>query len=130
MNQKTYLVRVDERKEWTPINYREVTKEELDDLLEVYGGKVLSICSNGKQGSMSMWACFKNHISKGCYSDLINAYRILSDDNKSLVDREHELRHAWNQYIELWRIRHFGSVENYYLEKANEAKEYFERYNK
>ena len=123
-----YMIRVDEYGNWTPCKYRKVTGDELDKILNTYGKNVLGLCSNGKNSAMIMWAYFKNIISSGCYEDMINAYRLLSNDNKSLVDREHELRHMWDNYQELWRIRYFGSVENYYLEEANDAREFFERY--
>ena len=127
MKQESYLVRVDKFNKWTPTEYREVGAEELDGILEVFGKRVLDICSNGSRGSMAMWACFKSRINGGCYGDMINAYRVLTDDSKSLVDREHELRHSWNEYEELWRIRYFGSVEEYHLQKAKEAKEECEK---
>lgn len=123
-----FMIQVDAHKNWAPGKYREVTRDELDALLEHFGHKVLNICSNGCEGAMAMWACFKSNINGGCYSDMINAYRLLTDDRKSLVDREHELRHAWNQYEELWQIRYFGTVEAYYLDEAKRAKEYRERY--
>ena len=126
--ERKYLVQVDKNGYWASGKYREVSKSELDDLVDAYGKKVLSICSNGSTGVMSMWACFKSRISGGCYSDIINAYSLLSDDTKSLVDREHELRHAWKEYEELWRIRYFGSVSEYYIAKAKEAKEREESY--
>lgn len=125
-----FLVQVDQNKKWSPGEYREVTREELDELIECFGNRVLRMCSNGKEGAVAMWACFKSAINHGCYSDMINAYRLLSDDPKSLVDREHELRHAWNEYQELWRIRYYGTVEAYYLEQAQKAKEYRERHMK
>ena len=125
-----YMVRVDENGIWTPCKYRKVTREELDKLVEDYGKKVLALCSNGNIGAMSMWACFKSRICSGCYSEMINMYRLLSNDNKSLVDREHELRHMWYQYEELWQIRVAGSVADYYLKKAEESKEHFENYYK
>lgn len=118
----TFLVRVDIYGKWTPTDYRKVTKEELDELIDTYGGKVKELCSSGERGAMTMWAYFKNKIDKGCYSDIINAYRLLNDDSKSLVEREHEFRHLFDQYTELWRIRHYGSVEKYHLAKAEEAK--------
>ena len=123
--QNTYLIRVDIHKNWTPNQFREVTADELDDILKFYGDRILQICSNGTQGAMTMWAVFKSRINHGCYSDIINAYRMMSGDSKSLVDREHELRHAWKEYEELWQIRYHGSVENYHLEKAKQAKNVF-----
>lgn len=126
--QETYLIQVDAYKKWTPGTYRAVSKEELDDLLDYYGGTILRMVSNGQNGAMAMWACFKSRIAGGCYSDMINAYRLLSGDMKSLVDREHELRHLWCQYEELWRIRYYGTVEAYHLDRAKKAKEYFEKY--
>ena len=128
MKKEFYFIRVDEYNNWTPAKYRKVTCEELDSILDLYGDKVLRLCSNGKQGSMTMWAYFKNRISSGCYSDMINAYQLLSDDNRSLVEREHEFRHAYEEYLELWRIRYFGSVEEYYLKKAEEAAENIKKY--
>ena len=130
MKKDFYFVSVDENNKYTSCQYRKVTREELDKLIDVFGKRVLEICSNGKEGAMAMWACFKNQINQGCYSDMINAYRLLADDSKSLVDREHELRHAWCEYKELTQIRYYGSVEEYYLKKAKEAKERFERYAK
>lgn len=127
MKRESYLVRVDQFNNWTPIEYRKVDAEELDSILDVFGKRVLDICSSGNRGSMAMWACFKSRINGGCYGDMINAYRVLTDDSKSLVDREHELRHCWEEYEELWRIRYFGSVEEYHLQKAKEAKEQFEK---
>lgn len=123
-----FFVQVDQYKKWSPGKYREVTCDELDELLEHFGNRVLRMCSNGSEGAMAMWACFKSNINGGCYSDMINAYRLLTDDSKSLVDREHELRHAWNEYKELWQIRYYGTVEAYYLEQAQKAKEYRERH--
>lgn len=123
-----YMVQVDENLIWTPCKYRKVTCDELDSILDTYGKKVLALCSNGKIGAMTMWAYFKNQISGGCYGEMINAYSLLTNDNKSLVDREHEFRHVWNIYEELWKIRYFGSMENFYLERVKEAKEYFENY--
>ena len=128
MRREAYFVRVDEFNKWTPCKYRKVDADELDKILEEYGKKVLEICSNGQRGAMAMWACFKSRINGGCYGDMINAYRLLVDDSKSLVDREHELRHAWEEYNELWRIRYFGSVEEYHIQKAKEAKEQMEKY--
>lgn len=123
-----YYVRVDKKGLWTPCKYRQVTREELDKLVEDYGKKVLVLCSNGTIGAMSMWACFKSRICSGCYSEMISMYQLLSGDTKSLVDREHELRHMWKQYEELWQIRVFGSVENFHTKRAEEAKEHFENY--
>lgn len=128
--QKEFLVQVDEYKKWTPCVYRTVTMDEMDALLAHYGGMVLRLVSNGTQGAMAMWACFKSNINGGCYSDMINAYRLLTDDSRSLVDREHELRHLWNQYKELWQIRYYGTVEAYHLKRAAEAKERLDRYAK
>lgn len=127
---KEYMVQVDAYKKWTAGKYRTVTKDELDDLLDHYGRMILRIVSNGQQGAMAMWACFKSRINSGCYGDMINAYRLLTDDRQSLVDREHELRHLWYQYEELWRIRYYGTVEAYYLARAKKEKEYFENYAK
>ena len=123
-----FEVRVDENNKFTPCKYRKVSCEELDKMLEFFGARVLRICSTGNKGAMAMWACFKSRINGGCYSDMINAYELLSADNESLVSREHELRHAWKQYEELWQIRHFGSVENYHLKKAEEARKEYEEY--
>lgn len=120
MKQEKYFVRVDKWKHWTSDKYHEVTCEELDALLDHWGKEILSIVSNGRKGVMAMWACFKSRINGGCYSDMINAYQLLTDDHQSLVDREHELRHKWKEYEELWRIRYYGSVHNYYKEKAKE----------
>lgn len=129
MNEKKqFLVQVDAHKRWTPGTYRVVTKEELDDLLSHYGGTILRLVSNGERGAMAMWACFKSNINGGCYGDMINAYRLLTDDSRSLVDREHELRHLWYQYEELWRIRYYGTVEAYHLKRAAEAKEHYDKY--
>lgn len=126
--QKIYMVQVDEYMHWTPSKYRPVTAEKLDEILDKYGRAILNIVSNGEKGAMAMWACFKDRISGGSYSDMINAYRLLTDDSKNLVEREHELRHLWDKYEELWCIRFFGTVEAYHLEKAQIAKEHFERY--
>lgn len=128
MRQESYLVHVDAHNNWTPCTYREVTADELDKILEAFGNKIMRICSNGKNGAMTMWACFKSRINGGCYHDMINAYRLLSDDSKDLVTREHELRHLWNQYEELWRIRYYGTVENFYLQRAKESKEELDKY--
>lgn len=127
---KFFRVPVDNHDKYTPCSYRTVTKEELDKLLEKFGNRVLQICERGNLGAMAMWAVFKSRICCGCYSDMINVYRLLSGDNQSLVDREHELRHAYREYEELWQIRYFGTVEEYYLEHAREAKEHFEKYAK
>jgi len=129
-DKREFLIQVDEYGNWTDGKYRKVSAEELDKILEQYGARVLSICSNGKEGAMIMWACFKSRINHGCYSDMINAYRLLSDDARSLVDREHELRHLWDKYEELWAIRYHGTLENYYREEAEKAREYAERYQK
>lgn len=123
-----YAVRVDIYNKWTPTQYRYVTRDELDDIIKIYGNEVKEICSRGSQGAMTMWAYFKSRIDKGCYSDMINAYSLLAIDNKSLVDREHELRHAFEQYKELWAIRYFGSLENYFRKKASEAEETLKKY--
>lgn len=128
--QKVYLVPVDKNDKYTPCSYRAVTADELDRLLEKFGNRVLDIVASGERGAMAMWACFKSRISDGCYSDIINAYQLLTNDSKSLVEREHELRHAYNEYHELWCICYFGSVENYYLKKAEDARQHFERYAK
>ena len=98
MRQEKYFVRVDQWKHWTSDKYREVTADELDALIEHWGKEILSIVSNGRKGVMAMWACFKSRINGGCYSDMINAYQLLTDDHQSLVDREHELRHKWKEY--------------------------------
>lgn len=126
-DKKEFLVQVDEYGNWTEGKYRKVDKDELDKLVEKYGNMVLSICSNRAKGAMIMWACFKSRINSGCYSDMINAYALLTDDHESLHAREHELRHLWDKYEELWAIRYYGSLENYYLEEAKKAREYFER---
>lgn len=128
MRQEEYYIQVDKYNKWDPGHYHKVTADELDKILDHFGSIVLRKCANGAEGAMAMWACFKSSINGGCYSDMINAYRLLTDDPKSLVDREHELRHAWYQYKELWQIRYYGTVENYYLEQAKKAKEYCERY--
>ena len=129
-DKKEFLVPVDEHGNWTDGKYRKVGRDELDKIVKQYGGKVLSICSNGKNGAMAMWACFKSRINGGCYSDMINAYDLLADDSRNLVEREHELRHLWDKYEELWAIRYYDTLENYYLEQAAMAREYFERHSK
>ncbi len=120
-----FLVRVDQFGNWTEDKYREVTREELDEILTKFSRQLMDLVS-GKTGAMAMWACFKNVTSavSGCggYSDAINTYRMLTDDHKSLEDREHELRHFWKKYEELKQIRYYGSVENYHLKRAEEAK--------
>lgn len=120
-----FLVRVDQYGNWTEDTYRAVTREELDDILEKYSRQLMDLVA-GKTGAMAMWACFKNVTSavSGCggYGDAINAYRMLTDDHKSLEDREHELRHFWKKYEELKQIRYHGTVEAYYLKRAEEAK--------
>lgn len=120
-----FLVRVDQYGNWTEDTYRAVTHEELDDILEKYSRQLMDLVA-GKTGAMAMWACFKNVTSavSGCggYGDAINAYRMLTDDHKSLEDREHELRHFWKKYEELKQIRYHGTVEAYYLKRAEEAK--------
>ena len=125
-----FLVRVDQFGNWTEDKYRAVTREELDEILEKYSRQLMDLVC-GKSGAMAMWACFKNVTSavSGCggYADAINAYRMLTDDHKSLEDREHELRHFWNKYNELKMIRYHGSVEACYLKKAEEAKARQER---
>lgn len=123
-----YAVRVDIYNKWTPTQYRYVSRDELDTIIKIYGNEVKEICSRGNQGAMTMWAYFKSIIDSGCYSDMINAYRLLSGDNISLVDREHELRHAFEQYKELWAIRHYGSLSEYYLKKAKEAENTWKKY--
>lgn len=128
MKREFYYVRVDARNKFTPTKYHKVTCEELDEMIDVFADRVLSICSNGNNGAMTMWACFKSALCRGCYSDLINAYRLLSGDSKSLVDREHELRHAWEEYIELKRIRLYGSLYEYYMKKAEESKRVYDKY--
>lgn len=121
-----FLVRVDQFDNWTEDRYREVTRDELDEILIKYAGQLMDLIS-GNRGAMAMWACFKNVTGSGCYADAINAYRMLTDDHKSLVEREHELRHFWNKYDELRKIRYYGSVEAAYLKRAEEAKECKER---
>ena len=125
-----FLVRVDQYGNWTEDKYREVTRDELDEILEKYSRQLMDLVS-GKTGAMAMWACFKNVTSavSGCggYADAINAYRMLTDDHKSLEDREHELRHFWKKYEELKQIRYHGTVEAYHLERATEAKNRRER---
>lgn len=120
-----FLVRVDEYGNWTEDKYREVTREELGKILEKYSRQLMDLVC-GKTGAMAMWACFNNVTSavSGCggYGDVINAYRMLTDDHKSLEDREHELRHFWKKYEELKQIRHYGTVEAYHLKCAEEAK--------
>ena len=131
MRQEFYYAQVDPKTNdysWTECKYHKLTLEQMDDALQKWGNKVLHIVSNGKEGAMAMWACFKSHINSGCYSDMINAYRLLTDDHKSLVDRERELRHAWNHYEELWQIRYYGTVENYLKEELERAKERYQRY--
>lgn len=125
---KKFLIRVDEYNRWTHDKYREVTADELDKIIDGFGRSILSIVSHGTRGAMTMWACFLNCIQGGCYGDVINAYRIMSDDPVSLVNHEHELRHLWQQYQELHAIRYYGSLEAYYLEKAKRAKETFDKY--
>ena len=127
-DKREFLVQVDEYGNWTEGKYRKVNAEELDEILKKYGDRVLSICSSRSRGAMTMWACFKSRINSGCYSDLINAYALLSDDPKSLHEREHELRHAWDEYEELWAIRYHGTLEQYYLDEAKKAREHAERY--
>lgn len=123
--QTKFLVRVDQYGNWTEDKYREVTREELDEILAKFSRQLMDLVS-GKTGAMAMWACFKNVTCSvsGCggYSDAINAYRMLTDDHKSLEDREHELRHFWKKYEELKQIRYHGSVEAFYLKKVEEAK--------
>ena len=120
-----FLVRVDQYGNWTEDKYRAVTRDELDEILAKYSRQLMDLVA-GKTGAMAMWACFKNVTSavSGCggYGDAINAYRMLTDDHKSLEDREHELRHFWKKYEELKSIRYHGSVEAYYLKMAEEAK--------
>ena len=130
MKQEFYYAEVNPKTnyDWTPCEYHKLTAEQMDEAVKKWGDKVLRIVGNGKEGAMAMWACFKNVINGGCYSDMINAYRLLTDDHKSLVDREHELRHTWNKYYELFKIRYWGSLENYYKAEAEDAKKHFERY--
>ena len=125
---RVFLVRVDENGKWTSTKYRKVGVKELDEILDKYRAELRRICGNGKQGAMTMWAFFRNKIDGGCYSDLINAYDLLGDDSKSLVDREHEFRHLFNQYEELWQIRYHNSVEEYHLGKAEDAKKKLDDY--
>ena len=127
MRKNTYLIRIDKNRNWMK-EYREVSREELDELIKKVGHDILNICSRGDEGAMAMWACFANRIKNGRYGEMINAYRLLAKDNKSLVEREHELRHAWYKYDELWKIRYYGTVEHYYLKKSQEAKETMEKY--
>lgn len=127
-NLNTYLVRVDNYNKWTPTQYRRVTRDELDEIIQFYGNAVKDICSGGSQGAMIMWAYFKSSIDKDCYSDMINSYQLLANDNKSLVAREHEFRQIYEQYMELWAIRYFGSLDNYYKKKASEAEETLKKY--
>lgn len=116
-----FLIRVDQYGNWTADKYREVTRDELDKILEKYSRQLMDLVA-GPRGAMAMWACFKNVAGTGSYADAINAYRMLTDDHKSLEEREHELRHFWNKYEELKKIRYHGSVEAYHLKKAEEAK--------
>ena len=128
--QKEYLVEVDKQKRWTSGVYRSVTKEELDEIIDEYGKKVLQIVGNGEKGAMAMLACFENSIGNNGYKELINAYDLLAGDSKSLSEREHELRNLWKQYKDLWYIRYFGTVEEYYLHCARNAFEHFELFNR
>ena len=123
-NNTRYFVRVDHYGVWTPTEYREVTRDELDSLIIKFGNRVLDICSSGQEGAMIMWAFFKSRIRNGSYEDMINAYRLMSTDHKSLVDRETEIRHLWQQYEELWQIRYYGTAEEYYLKRAEEARQF------
>lgn len=125
---RVFFVRVDENGKWTPTKYRKVGVEELDDILNSYKAELRRICGCGKRGAMTMWAYFRNRIDGGCYSDLINSYELLGEDSKSLVDREHEFRHMFMQFEELWQIRYYSTVEEYYLKKAEEAKDKLNNY--
>ena len=128
MKREHYYIEVDEYGKWQYGKYRKVTADELDIILDDYAGKILKICSKGNKGAMIMWACFKSRLCGGCYHDMINSYSLLTDDSKSLVDREHELRHLWEEYETLWQIRYYGTVEQYYLDEAAKAKEHYEKY--
>ena len=128
MEQETFWVQVDEWGNWSPCKYREVTADELDKLIDLYGKRVLQLVSRGREGAMVMWAVFKNRITGEGFSDLSNAYRLLTDDTPCLLTREHELRHAYEQWEELFRIRYYGSVAAYYLHKADEATKYIQRH--
>lgn len=129
-NNKTYKVPVDPHGNW--IENRGgvyiLDEETLDKIISKYEGEIYRLIE-GRKGVMAMWACFLNHLSiRGTcsYSSAINAYCIMSDDHKSLVDREHELRHKWNQYEILWKIRYHGSLTQYYEDKLKEKREWEE----
>lgn len=125
--QDFYYVPVEVNGDWNSCKYRKVSLEELDELLDLYRNKVLEICRNGEKGVMAMWAFFKNTMGVA-YTDMANAYDLLTDDHKSLVDREHELRHEYNHFKELHHIRYYGSVEEYHLVCADNAKKRLGKY--
>lgn len=109
---KTFLIPVDQYKNWTEGKFREVDLKEMEDILQYWAYKVMELCA-GRDGSMAMWAYFKSRTNNGCYSDAINAYRILTNDSKSLVDLEHNLRHTYDEWRYLWAVRYYGSYAKY-----------------
>lgn len=120
MLREFYWVPTDKFGNWTPDNEIKMTADELDKIIDKYEGQIYRMIE-GREGAMTMWACFLNHMDKG-YSSAINSFRLLTNDHRSLVDREHELRHKWNQYRELQHIRYYGSSTEYYEHMVEECK--------
>ena len=111
MKLEYYWVPTDKFGNWTPDKEIKMTADELDKIIDKYEGEIYRMIE-GREGAMTMWACFLNHMQKG-YSSAINSFHLLTNDHRSLVDREHELRHKWNQYRELQNIRYHGSEREY-----------------
>ena len=115
MTKTTFLVRVDERGNWTRKKYREVTADELDVILDKYSRKIKNTIASNK-GAVAMQSCF-NSIASGY------EYPEGADNTQTPKDCEYVLRLLLTRYDELKRIRTYGSVEQYHLSKANKARE-------
>lgn len=115
MTKTTFLVRVDEYGNWTRKQYREVTADELDVILDKYSRKIKNTIS-GNSGAVAMQSCF-NSITSG-YESSEGA-----DNAQTPKGCEYILRLLLTRYDELKRIRTYGSVEQYHISKANKARE-------
>lgn len=122
MKMESYKVPVDQFYNWTWDRYLEVSEAELDKIIRIYAKRVMDRCE-GPNGAMAMWAYFEEKTNNGGYEAACNAYRLLSGDNKTLTDREHELRRLFEQWRELWAIRYFDSYSNYLREKADDVEQ-------
>lgn len=115
MTKTTFLVRVDEYGNWTRKQYREVTADELDVILDKYSRKIKNTISSSS-GAVAMQSCF-NSITSGYESPEG------TDNVQTPKDCEYVLRLLLTRYDELKRIRTYGSVEQYHISKANKARE-------